>query len=116
MADRNSPRSWRALVRIEAVDKDSGLVQAVVPQWDPTASILLPVSAMPSELAKTLKPGQRLIAYVNIGVEKEEDLRFSNFRAAPTPDPDDGLGEFLDKTDRKYGGMLKRFADDHGGK
>jgi hypothetical protein len=31
-------------------------------------------------------------------------------------DADDELGVFLNETDRKYGGMLKRFAGDHGGK
>lgn len=73
-----SQRPWRALVRVKDIKRD-GLrpnFRVVVPSWNPRRVIVLPLSILPESIAKTIQPGARLHAQVNIGAEEEADLFF----------------------------------------
>jgi hypothetical protein len=83
----------RSMIRITGVSSESGekVVDVIVPSWNPTRAVRFPVSIITPELHSQIKPGQRLIAYVNIGAEKSEDLYFDEFELAPLPEENDGL-------------------------
>jgi len=83
----------RTLVRIERVDKEFGqdVVEAFVVGWRPRQAVRFPASLIPEEMRETLGKGSRLVAYVNIGATKSEDLFFERFELAPQLNANDGL-------------------------
>jgi len=72
-----SRRPWRALVRIERVDKERAYFYVVIPGWDPHEAIRLPLASVRPEIQERIrKEEKRFHAQVNIGAEGSEDLYF----------------------------------------
>lgn len=80
-------RPRRALIRVVDVTQESSetVVDAIVPQWNPNKGVRFPVTLLPRELHSEVAPGIRLLADVNIGARKAEELFFGNFDLAPEP-------------------------------
>jgi len=92
--DRQVPserRPWRTAVQIEDRDDRIGVVDALIPGWNPEAKVTFPLDLIAPELRDLAVPGQVFFALVNTGAERDEDLFFSDFELAPEPDPNDGL-------------------------
>lgn len=74
---RASRRSWRTLVRVEEVTEERySYVYVVVPAWNPSEVIRLPLSDVPEPIHPAVRPDARLYAQVNVGAETYEDLFF----------------------------------------
>lgn len=86
-------KSHRSLVRVEEVREEAGetVVDAVVLNWKPHQAVRFPRSLVPEHLHSALAPDVWLLALVNVGADKPEDLFFKDMSLAPEPDPDDGL-------------------------
>ncbi len=86
-------RPYRVLLRIANIGNESNekVVDVVIPGWNPYRAVRFPASLVPSQLHRTLAPGVRLFAHVNIGAKKSDDLYFRDFELADEPDDDDGL-------------------------
>lgn len=82
---------------IHIVNINNGLVDAFVPSWNPYHAVSFPVSLIPDEFSSNIesrlkqKEDTWLIACVNTGAEKADDLYFTKFEAAPELDENDGL-------------------------
>jgi len=89
-ADR---RPHESLVRVEEVREEAKepVVDAVVINWNPHQAVRFPLSLVPEPLHAALQPDTWLLAKVNVGADRSEDLYFKDIRLAPDPDPDDGL-------------------------
>ena len=87
-------RPWRALLQVDGTSMDSGelAVEVRVLPWNPLEVVRFPAALVPPELQDRLVEGGYLFAQVNLGAERQEDLYFRDFEAAPDPDQDDGLG------------------------
>lgn len=87
-------KPWRSLVRVVDIrDEDKQkVVDVILPSWHPKESVRFPASLLPVAFRKKLKPGLRLMAMVNIGAEKAEDLFFYDFQSAPRSVPE---GKFV---------------------
>lgn len=83
----------RSLVRVEEVREEAGetVVDAVVLNWNPHQAVRFPRALVPEHLHSALGPDVWLLAGVNVGAEKSEDLFFKDVSLAPEPDPNDGL-------------------------
>lgn len=66
------------VVDVNIVNRDGGIVR-------------FPLELIPEDLRDDLREGDLLIADVNIGAERSEDLYFENVQLAPEPEDDDGL-------------------------
>jgi CheY-like chemotaxis protein len=88
-------RPHRTFVRIVSIS--NGLVDALVPSWKPYHAVSFPVSLIPEEFSSNIESRLKqkediwLIACVNTGAEKPDDLYFTKFEAAPELDDNDGL-------------------------
>jgi CheY-like chemotaxis protein len=87
-------RPWRVLIQIEWLTEESGdrVVDARVPSWRPNTVVRFPLDLVPCALRDGVVQGAFLLAMVNIGAEKGEDLFFQDFEAAPDPAPEESLG------------------------
>lgn len=83
-------KTYRILVRVVGVDSLSGDVEAIIPGWNSHEAVRFPCSIFPKSIQDVLRKGIRLIACVNIGAKKSDELYFEKFELAPEPD-DDGL-------------------------
>lgn len=81
-SDRISYRSLIRVLQFSNVGREE-VVEAIVPSWNPSHPIRLPMSIIPNAIRKAIKPGTRLLAKVNIGATKTEDLFFTDFELAP---------------------------------
>lgn len=79
--------TYRNIIRIVTV-QDTGILGIIIPAWDHTSVIHLPLSLVLECLPKfEPKEGDRLIAKVDwTGAENPQDLRFSKFEIAPPLD------------------------------
>lgn len=86
-------KPYEALVHVDEVKNESGekVLDVMVTNWDPNQAVRLPMSLAPSNLHEHIFSGVWLLASVNIGAERSEDLYFDNIRLAPDPDPHDEL-------------------------
>lgn len=73
----------RTLVRLCAIENDT--VSATIMAWKPGQVVTIPLERFPLPMQSDLRPGSYVIASVNIGAEKAEDLVFSDI--APSPGP-----------------------------
>ena len=88
-----SEKPWKTLIRIgrlkigpTAVRKPAH-IQFVIPGWDPKQVIEMPFWGLPkalrdkvlSHFSTTVNESYRCFAEVNIGAEKWEDLKFTNW-------------------------------------
>jgi len=82
-------KSYRNIVRIVDISKESreDVVDVIIPSWNPNKAVRLP-SSLIREWILEFEPviGTRLIANVNSGAKNPEDLYFTNFEIAPSPE------------------------------
>jgi hypothetical protein len=71
------------------LEQESGeaVLDVIIPGWNPNKAVRLPVSLI-HEWMINFQPevGQYLIANVNHGAAKSEDLYFTHFEIAPGPE------------------------------
>lgn len=81
----------RTLIRVEDESHEDNeyVLDVVVPAWNPNQAVRFPKSLIPPELSRKIRPPFRLIALVNLGARKSEDLYFRNFELAPEISEDD---------------------------
>ncbi|MEN9575247.1 MAG: hypothetical protein RL514_3102 [Verrucomicrobiota bacterium] len=63
----------------------SKVVKVMMSQWDATTEVGFPLDLVPKKLQAAVKPGNMLIAEVNIEAARQEDLYFDKFEL---PDAD----------------------------
>ena len=73
-------RKHRVLVRVADIRTkgDQPVVDAIVPSWSTSTAVRFPLSIVPFDLRQNLKTGDRIIANVNVGADRAEDLFFSD--------------------------------------
>lgn len=65
---------------VEVVNLKRGIVEVIIPEWDPEEIIGLSPNEIGGDLRKSLSPGLRLIADVNLDASKVSDLILENLR------------------------------------
>jgi hypothetical protein len=92
---RVSPSStkklYTAFVRVENIKGQNGsqTVEATIASWDPYQIVQFPLSLIPEYLQGKLEQDILLVARVNIGAKKAEDLIFENFELVQEPVSDE---------------------------
>jgi CheY-like chemotaxis protein len=92
-------RPHRTLINIIGITSDSGeeVAEVFIPSWNPYRAVRFPVSQITQELLSIVKlhvdtkKSAWLIARVNTGAEKADELYFTVFESAPEVDENDGL-------------------------
>ena len=86
-------RLYTSLIKIENIgeDNNSKFIEAVIINWDPHQIVRLPVSLVPDNIKEKLDRDVWLLAQVNVGAGKAEDLFFENIELAPEPRANDKL-------------------------
>jgi len=86
-------RLYTSIMRVEDVRNEDGneVVEVALMNWNPHLTVRFPVSLVPQSLRAKLNRDVLLIAEVNVGAKKAEDLSFEAIRLAPELDPYDGL-------------------------
>jgi hypothetical protein len=75
-----SRRAWRTLIRVEDVSDDrTPYAYVIVPAWNPSEVVRLPLNDIPVPMRASVKPEARLYAFVNLGAETYEDLFFQQW-------------------------------------
>jgi hypothetical protein len=82
--DRTPHRTIMTVQRIEPRG-DSKVVKVMMSQWDSKQEVGFPLNLVPRKFQAAVKPGNLLIAEVNIEAERQEDLYFDKFEL---PDAD----------------------------
>jgi hypothetical protein len=72
-------KPWRALIRVVDLDLETKSLYVVIPSWNSTEVIRLPLELIPDASQAKLSPGFRFHAQVNIGSEDQNDLYFEDF-------------------------------------
>ena len=80
-------RLYTSIIRIEDIREEDGdsIIDAVIINWNPHQIVHIPMSRLPSSLQGKLNQDTRLLAKVNVGVSRAEDLIFEDFKLAPEP-------------------------------
>lgn len=81
-------RPWRVLIQVDEVDRETGdaVADVHIPSWNPHEAVRFPLDLVqPESLRASVVPGAILLAHVNIGAERAEDLYFMTFETAPEP-------------------------------
>lgn len=80
-------RRHRVLLRVVDIQNEAHepVVDAIVPAWSNKSAIRFPSAIVPAELHKFLTSGAHLIAQVNLGARRPEDLYFDSFEIPPIP-------------------------------
>ncbi len=80
-------RFYLSIIRVEDIKNENGnkLVEAVITNWDPYQTVCIPYSLIPENLQGKIGQDTFLLANVNIGTKKAEDLVFENIELAPEP-------------------------------
>lgn len=78
-------RFYDSIIKIVDVKNEGGkkVVEAALMNWNPHQVINLPLAQIPEEVQNTLQRDVLLLAQVNVGAKREEDLFFENIRLAP---------------------------------
>lgn len=86
-------RSYTSIMRVESVRNEGGneMVEVALMNWNPQRTVRFPIFLVPKNLQAKLDRDVLLLAEVNVGAKKAEDLFFEAIRLAPEVDPDDGL-------------------------
>ncbi len=82
--ERTPHRTIMTVKRIEQRG-DSKVVKVMMSQWDGTQEVGFPIDLVPKKFQAAVKPGNLLIAEVNIEAARQEDLFFDKFEL---PDAD----------------------------
>ena len=72
-------KPWRVLIRVVDLDTEVKSLYVVIPSWNSTEVIRLPLELMPDSSRAKLSPGYRFHAQVNLGSEDQNDLYFEDF-------------------------------------
>lgn len=77
----------RAVMTVQRVEVHGStrLVKVMMSQWDSKEEIGFPLDLVPKKFQASVKPGNLLIAEVNIEAQRQEDLFFDKFEL-PNPD------------------------------
>jgi hypothetical protein len=77
----------RTIMTVKSVEPrgTSKVVKVMMSQWDATTEVGFPLDLVPKKLQAAVKPGNMLIAEVNIEAARQEDLYFDKFEL---PDAD----------------------------
>ncbi len=80
-------RFYLSIIRVENIKNENGskMVEIVITNWDPYQTVHIPYSLIPENLHGKIGYDTFLLAYVNIGTKKAEDLVFENIELAPEP-------------------------------
>lgn len=80
-------RLYTSIIRIEDIRNENGnkVIEAVITNWNPRQRVHIPISLIPANLQDRLDQGMRLLARVNVGARKAEDLIFEDIKLAPEP-------------------------------
>jgi hypothetical protein len=73
------------------MDHDDDGVLLMVWSWSAHQPVFLEWQSIPDDWRDHLRLHENAICQCNIGAERLEDLRFSDWEIAPLPDPEDGL-------------------------
>jgi len=84
-----SKRLYTSLIKVENIGEDN--IEAVIINWDPHQKVRLPVALVPDSIKGKLHQDVWLLANVNVGARKAEELFFENIELAPEPRANDGL-------------------------
>lgn len=72
-----STRQWRTLVRF--VNRSQIEAVVVVPAWDSSTTVSVPIENIPEEIRNRIVPNFRCYAEVNIGSVSANELIFTNW-------------------------------------
>lgn len=83
-----------ALVRVtnRTHESNEDVLDVFVPQWNPHKAVRFPLKLIKGIDESLIQPGVRLLAKINIDARDSIELYFTDFRLAPAPNPEDGLG------------------------
>ncbi len=76
---RASRKPWRTLLRIEDYDVRREMLYVVLPGWNSTELLRVPLKMIPSQHRSGILPGMRLGVQTNLGAESQYDLYFDQF-------------------------------------
>jgi hypothetical protein len=84
-------KMYSAIVRVEDIKGQNGnkVVDAIIASWNPYETVHFPLTFLPEDLQKTLEPEMLLLARINIGAKKAEDLIFEDFELISEPESDE---------------------------
>jgi len=86
---KSSPtkKLYTSIIRVEDIRNEDGnrVIDAVIINWNPHQVVRIPISLLPANLQENLNQDTRLLAKVNVGARKPEDLIFEDFKLAPEP-------------------------------
>lgn len=78
--DRYTPtrKPWKNMVRIDDVNVNSNPINVyvVVPGWNESQVIRLPIDIFPAGVRDHVRPKERFFAHINMGAETQEELYF----------------------------------------
>lgn len=72
-------KAWRTLIRIEDVDEQAKMIYLVLPGWDSSERIRVPIAMFPTESQKFLMSGFRFHAEVNLGADNPDEIFLKKF-------------------------------------
>jgi hypothetical protein len=80
-------RRHRVLIRVVDIQNEANqrVVDAIIPSWSRQTAVRFPFVIVPARLHERLVIGGYLIAQVNLGANRSEDLFFDKFEKPPTP-------------------------------
>jgi hypothetical protein len=80
-------RLYTSIIRIEDIRNEDGnkVIDAVITNWNLHQRVQIPISLIPANLQDRLDQDMRLLARVNVGARKAEDLIFEDIKLAPEP-------------------------------
>lgn len=68
-------RMWRALARVEGIDKETETIHVIFPSWDAEHVFALPFNEVPRRLIESVENGNiRHYAKMNLGAESVEEI------------------------------------------
>jgi len=82
--ENNPPQEripYRTIMTVQRIEtlRSSKVVKVMMSQWDSAQEVGFPLDLVPKKLQAVVKPGSMLIAEVNIGAARQEDLYFDKF-------------------------------------
>ncbi len=85
--------TYMSIIRVESVTGENGnkVVEAKIFNWDSDEMVRFPLSLVPTNIQEKVERDVLLLANVNVGAKKAQDLFFEDIELAPELDPNDGL-------------------------
>jgi hypothetical protein len=91
---QDSRRAWPALIEVRAVSTESGsnVLDVMIEGWRPLEAVRFPEGLLPVDLQGHVAADDLLVAEINLGADRAEDLYFRRFRRALEPMSEERLG------------------------